>query len=152
MCTTTPTVGTSGARAQTPGAINKSKTVAAGHHPSISHESAIGLGLGGMGSGANPGGFEMSKGNSAVGGGRRTSSMSTAPGYPNWSGWKFPDSKPSSPMSRRESVIAGLIDGAVCINGGVPKEWDLLRYMYEIAKGMEYLHSRGVLHGDLKVR
>ena len=22
--------------------------------------------------------------------------------------------------------------------------------MYEIVKGMEYLHSRGVLHGDLK--
>jgi serine/threonine protein kinase len=31
------------------------------------------------------------------------------------------------------------------------KEWDLLRYMYEIAKGMEYLHSNGILHGDLKV-
>jgi serine/threonine protein kinase len=27
---------------------------------------------------------------------------------------------------------------------------DLLRMMHEIAKGMEYLHSMGVLHGDLK--
>ncbi|KIY53195.1 kinase-like protein [Fistulina hepatica ATCC 64428] len=27
---------------------------------------------------------------------------------------------------------------------------DLLRFMHETAKGMEYLHSRGVLHGDLK--
>jgi abelson tyrosine-protein kinase 1 len=32
----------------------------------------------------------------------------------------------------------------------VSMEWDLLRFMYEIATGMEYLHSRGVLHGDLK--
>ncbi|KAJ4486547.1 hypothetical protein C8J55DRAFT_452053 [Lentinula edodes] len=32
----------------------------------------------------------------------------------------------------------------------VPKEWDLLRFMHEIAKGMEYLHGQGVLHGDLK--
>ncbi|KAJ3800619.1 hypothetical protein GGU11DRAFT_676882 [Lentinula aff. detonsa] len=32
----------------------------------------------------------------------------------------------------------------------VPKEWDLLRFVHEIAQGMEYLHSQGVLHGDLK--
>ncbi|KAL0058574.1 hypothetical protein AAF712_014737 [Marasmius tenuissimus] len=34
--------------------------------------------------------------------------------------------------------------------GEVEKEWDLLKFMHEIAKGMEYLHSNGVLHGDLK--
>jgi abelson tyrosine-protein kinase 1/abelson tyrosine-protein kinase 2 len=28
---------------------------------------------------------------------------------------------------------------------------DLLKMMHEIAKGMEYLHGQGVLHGDLKV-
>ncbi|KIY70000.1 hypothetical protein CYLTODRAFT_371735 [Cylindrobasidium torrendii FP15055 ss-10] len=31
-----------------------------------------------------------------------------------------------------------------------PKGCDLLKFMYEIAKGMAYLHSQGVLHGDLK--
>ncbi len=45
--------------------------------------------------------------------------------------------------------------------GDIPKEWDLYRFMHEIAKGMEYLHNVkvvrgeremfGVLHGDLKV-
>ena len=29
---------------------------------------------------------------------------------------------------------------------------DLLKMIHEIAKGMAYLHSKGVLHGDLKVR
>ncbi|KDR78141.1 hypothetical protein GALMADRAFT_245167 [Galerina marginata CBS 339.88] len=28
--------------------------------------------------------------------------------------------------------------------------WDLLRFMHEIAKGMQYLHGQGVLHGDLR--
>ena len=32
----------------------------------------------------------------------------------------------------------------------IHREWDLFRFMYEIAKGMEYLHTEGVLHGDLK--
>lgn len=31
-------------------------------------------------------------------------------------------------------------------------EGDVYRFMQEIAKGMGYLHSRDVLHGDLKVR
>ena len=29
---------------------------------------------------------------------------------------------------------------------------DVLKMVHEIAKGMGYLHSKGVLHGDLKVR
>ena len=29
---------------------------------------------------------------------------------------------------------------------------DLLKMIHEIAKGMAYLHGKGVLHGDLKVR
>ena len=32
----------------------------------------------------------------------------------------------------------------------IHREWDLFRFMHEIAKGMEYLHGEGVLHGDLK--
>lgn len=40
-------------------------------------------------------------------------------------------------------------EGEAAKNG---REGDLLRFMHEIAKGMEYLHDQGVLHGDLKVR
>ena len=29
---------------------------------------------------------------------------------------------------------------------------DAVRMIYEISKGMAYLHEQGVLHGDLKVR
>jgi serine/threonine protein kinase len=32
----------------------------------------------------------------------------------------------------------------------IHREWNLFRFMHQIAKGMEYLHSEGVLHGDLK--
>ncbi|RXW16863.1 hypothetical protein EST38_g8988 [Candolleomyces aberdarensis] len=32
----------------------------------------------------------------------------------------------------------------------VRKQWDLFRFMLEIAQGMQYLHSKKVLHGDLK--
>ena len=32
----------------------------------------------------------------------------------------------------------------------IHREWDLFRFMHEIAKGMEYLHGEEVLHGDLK--
>ena len=35
-------------------------------------------------------------------------------------------------------------------NTTIPREWDLFRFMHQIAKGMEYLHSQGILHGDLK--
>ena len=32
----------------------------------------------------------------------------------------------------------------------VQRQWDLFRFMHEISKGMEYLHSKGIHHGDLK--
>ncbi|KAJ6627483.1 hypothetical protein B0H10DRAFT_2161143 [Mycena sp. CBHHK59/15] len=38
-------------------------------------------------------------------------------------------------------------EGEAAKNG---REGDLLRFMHEVAKGMEYLHDKGVLHGDLK--
>jgi serine/threonine protein kinase len=34
----------------------------------------------------------------------------------------------------------------------VPREWDIYRFIHEIAKGMAYLHENEVFHGDLKVR
>ncbi|KAJ7079089.1 hypothetical protein B0H15DRAFT_520827 [Mycena belliarum] len=45
----------------------------------------------------------------------------------------------------RHASVSGDLPG---LYGG--KEGELLRFMHEIAKGMDYLHSQGVLHGDLK--
>ncbi|PFH48794.1 hypothetical protein AMATHDRAFT_64627 [Amanita thiersii Skay4041] len=34
---------------------------------------------------------------------------------------------------------------------GIPKQWNLYRFMHEIAKGMEYLHNVKVIRGDVEV-
>ena len=50
-----------------------------------------------------------------------------------------------SPYCQNGSLVTylkGLKDG---------EEFDLLRYVHQVAKRMEYLHRKGVLHGDLKV-
>lgn len=60
--------------------------------------------------------------------------------------WGSPTPGAGESGRRRRSAAAG---GAV---GAVPRELDLYRFMHEIAKGMDYLHENGVLHGDLKVR
>jgi hypothetical protein len=61
--------------------------------------------------------------------------------------WGSPSASPRAGEwgPRRRSAGTGVGVGAV------PREWDLYRFMHEIAKGMEYLHENGVLHGDLKV-
>jgi abelson tyrosine-protein kinase 1 len=53
----------------------------------------------------------------------------------------------SPSVGRRNEVGNGNGNG----NGRQTDEVDMLKMMYEVAKGMEYLHSMGVLHGDLKV-
>ncbi|ESK86494.1 hypothetical protein Moror_9860 [Moniliophthora roreri MCA 2997] len=67
-------------------------------------------------------------------------------GYPGSSSLGITMSKSSSGMHSRGR--SGSFSGAAL--GEVEREWDLLRFMHEIAKGMEYLHGNGVLHGDLK--
>ena len=48
----------------------------------------------------------------------------------------------TSPVARGSSITPE--------DTALHREWDLFRFMHEIAKGMEYLHREGVLHGDLK--
>ncbi|TDL14843.1 hypothetical protein BD410DRAFT_796909 [Rickenella mellea] len=57
-----------------------------------------------------------------------------------------------SPYMKNGTVVSYLRslkveDGAT---GGGEDEWDPLRMVHDIAKGMEYLHGMKVLHGDLK--
>ncbi|KAF8889717.1 hypothetical protein CPB85DRAFT_1333584 [Mucidula mucida] len=59
--------------------------------------------------------------------------------------------------TKEESLAVPLAQGRVRSGSGSvdvaeydTKGLDLLKFVYEIAKGMQYLHSKGVLHGDLK--
>ena len=61
--------------------------------------------------------------------------------------WGSPTPSAGESGRRRRSAAAGSVSAV----GVVPRELDLYRFMHEIAKGMEYLHENGVLHGDLKV-
>lgn len=51
-----------------------------------------------------------------------------------------------SPYYRNGSLVTYL-KGLPSLDGV-----DLLKMIHQIAKGMAYLHGRGILHGDLKVR
>lgn len=74
-------------------------------------------------------------------------------------------SLPESNSGRRESVVSSGFSSSQNLqptsrgrkgSGSVDptmvdsKGWDLLKFMSEIAQGMDYLHANGVLHGDLK--
>lgn len=67
--------------------------------------------------------------------------------FPNWDGWRGggPGGSPKRDTLGSPGMRMGSDESAI------PKEHNLFRYMLEIAKGIEYLHSNGVLHGDLKV-
>ncbi|KAJ7217776.1 hypothetical protein GGX14DRAFT_550000 [Mycena pura] len=64
--------------------------------------------------------------------------------FPGWTAYSERSVIQNAGRSRQVSVSSDLLG----LHGG--KECDLLRFMHEIAKGMDYLHSKGVLHGDLK--
>ena len=55
-----------------------------------------------------------------------------------------------SPYMRNGSLVAYLRTHQVHRDPVPPVE--LREMVYEIARGMEYLHKQGVMHGDLKVR
>lgn len=50
------------------------------------------------------------------------------------------------------SLKQARVVGTMLVGDKATVRVDLLRFMHEIAKGMAYLHGRGVLHGDLRVR
>ena len=69
--------------------------------------------------------------------------LSRSPGLRAISLPAFPDSNNAG--DSRESVKPQSGE-----NNHIRRQWDLFRFMHEISKGMEYLHGKGVLHGDLK--
>ncbi|KAJ7268729.1 hypothetical protein B0H12DRAFT_64026 [Mycena haematopus] len=68
--------------------------------------------------------------------------------YASFPGWTVLDRGSAIRNHGTRSRHASVSDDLLGLRGG--KETDLLRFMHEIAKGMDYLHSKGVLHGDLK--
>ncbi|KAK7046149.1 hypothetical protein VNI00_007152 [Paramarasmius palmivorus] len=75
-----------------------------------------------------------------------TSGRSRTASYPGSNSFGMSVSNSLPGMHQRGR--SGSFSGAAL--GEVEREWDLVRFMHEIAKGMEYLHGNGVLHGDLK--
>ncbi|KAJ7072080.1 hypothetical protein C8F01DRAFT_1361505 [Mycena amicta] len=64
--------------------------------------------------------------------------------FPGWNTTGVGSGMRNTTRSRHVSASGDLL----ALHGG--KEADLFRFMHEIAKGMDYLHGQGVLHGDLK--
>ena len=63
---------------------------------------------------------------------------------------RFSSSGENGQVGPSGSGSAPPMSRATSRDGSIQREWDLFRFMHEIARGMAYLHGNGVLHGDLK--